>query len=314
MAAEGERIGRALDPGAVVHLQGELGAGKTTMVRAIARGLGVAEAATSPTYALVHRYAGRRGPVFHLDCYRLQRPDESADVDWEGLAADGDALLIEWPERAIGWVPAGHHSCAVVAPGGSVGARPGARLMRLAIDTATSRLSVALGRTASGAVHEVVEGARQHAAALLPAIDRLLARAGVSRSAITSVVVADGPGSFTGLRVGAAVGKALVSASGVEFWVVPSLLTHAVTGSGPGPHHGWRVRRAARAVLCRCLALAAGRHRDDSSARGPDARAASRTRPSAARRRRGRAARRPRRHCSPTGHRTSTSRIMSMRA
>ncbi len=105
LAAEGERIGRALNPGAVVHLQGELGAGKTTMVRAIARGLGVAEATTSPTYALVHRYAGRRGPVFHLDCYRLQQPDESADVDWEGLAADGDALLIEWPEHAIGWAP-----------------------------------------------------------------------------------------------------------------------------------------------------------------------------------------------------------------
>ena len=63
LAIEGERIGRALAPGAVVHLEGELGTGKTTMVRAIARGLGVAEAATSPTYALVHRYLGRRGPV-----------------------------------------------------------------------------------------------------------------------------------------------------------------------------------------------------------------------------------------------------------
>ena len=106
LAVEGERIGRALAPGAVVHLEGELGAGKTTMVRAIARGLGVAEAATSPTYALVHRYLGRRGPVFHLDCYRLRRPEESADLDWAGLAADGDALLIEWPERAAGWAPA----------------------------------------------------------------------------------------------------------------------------------------------------------------------------------------------------------------
>ena len=106
LAAEGERIGRALAPGSVVHLQGDLGAGKTTMVRAIARGLGVEEAASSPTYALVHRYAGRRGPIFHLDCFRLRRPEESADLDWEGLAADGDALLIEWPERAAGWAPA----------------------------------------------------------------------------------------------------------------------------------------------------------------------------------------------------------------
>jgi tRNA threonylcarbamoyladenosine biosynthesis protein TsaE len=106
LVVEGERIGRALPRGAVVYLEGELGAGKTTLVRAIARGLGVSEPASSPTYALVHRYTGGRGPVFHLDCYRLQRPEESADVDWEGLAADGDALLIEWPERAAGWAPA----------------------------------------------------------------------------------------------------------------------------------------------------------------------------------------------------------------
>ena len=83
--------------------------------------------------------------------------------------------------------------------------------MRLAIDTATSRLSVALGNSSTSALHEEVEGARQHAAALLPAIDRLLAQAGMKREAILSVVIADGPGSFTGLRVGAAVAKALVS-------------------------------------------------------------------------------------------------------
>lgn len=106
LVAEGERIGRGLAPGSVVHLQGDLGAGKTTLVRAIARGLGVTEAASSPTYALVHRYAGARGPVFHLDCFRLRQPEESADLDWEGLAAEGDALLIEWPERAAGWAPA----------------------------------------------------------------------------------------------------------------------------------------------------------------------------------------------------------------
>ena len=66
----------------------------------------MAEAATSPTYALVHHYAGRRGPIYHLDCYRLRTPDEAADLDWEGLMTDADALLIEWPERAGAWLPA----------------------------------------------------------------------------------------------------------------------------------------------------------------------------------------------------------------
>ncbi len=105
LVAEGERLGSGLPSRAVVYLQGELGAGKTTLARALVRGLGVREPASSPTYALVHRYAGRRGPVFHLDCYRLDSPDQSADVDWEGLLAEGDALLIEWPERAAGWAP-----------------------------------------------------------------------------------------------------------------------------------------------------------------------------------------------------------------
>jgi tRNA threonylcarbamoyladenosine biosynthesis protein TsaE len=106
LETEGETVGRSLPAGAVVTLEGQLGAGKTTFVQAIARGLGVGVGATSPTYALVHRYRGRRGPVFHLDCYRLRSPDEAADLDWEGLLRDGDAVLIEWPERAGAWVPA----------------------------------------------------------------------------------------------------------------------------------------------------------------------------------------------------------------
>lgn len=106
LMARGEAVGAALMPRSVVTLEGDLGAGKTTFVQAIARGLGVRELATSPTYALVHRYVGARGPVFHLDCYRLRDPDEAADLDWESLQRDGDALLIEWPEKAAGWVPA----------------------------------------------------------------------------------------------------------------------------------------------------------------------------------------------------------------
>ena len=105
LTAEGETIGRALPPGAVLLFEGDLGAGKTTLVKAIVRGLGVTAAATSPTYSLVHHYAGRRGAVYHLDCYRLRTPDEAADLDWETLLRDGDAILIEWPERAGEWVP-----------------------------------------------------------------------------------------------------------------------------------------------------------------------------------------------------------------
>ena len=105
LVEEGEALGRTLPPGAILLFEGDLGAGKTTFIRAIARGLGVQTHATSPTYSLVHRYAGRRGPVFHLDCYRLRDPEEAADLDWESLLSDGDAVLIEWPERAGAWLP-----------------------------------------------------------------------------------------------------------------------------------------------------------------------------------------------------------------
>ena len=101
----GELLGRELPRGSVIALEGELGAGKTTFAQAVVRGLGVMEPATSPTYGLVHRYDGRRGPVFHLDCYRLRQAEEAADLDWEGLLAEGDVLLVEWPERAGAWLP-----------------------------------------------------------------------------------------------------------------------------------------------------------------------------------------------------------------
>lgn len=106
LAAEGFAVGQALPSRSLVTFEGELGAGKTTFIQAIARGLGVEAPATSPTYALVHRYHGRRGPVFHLDCYRLRTSDEAADLDWEGLLGEGDVVLVEWPERAGAWLPA----------------------------------------------------------------------------------------------------------------------------------------------------------------------------------------------------------------
>jgi tRNA threonylcarbamoyladenosine biosynthesis protein TsaE len=105
LRAEGEMLGHSLPPRTLLAFEGELGAGKTTFIQAISRGLGVASQATSPTYALVHRYRGRRGPVFHLDCYRLRSPEEAADLDWEGLLSEGDAILVEWPERAGAWLP-----------------------------------------------------------------------------------------------------------------------------------------------------------------------------------------------------------------
>ncbi|MGQ0703231.1 MAG: tRNA (adenosine(37)-N6)-threonylcarbamoyltransferase complex ATPase subunit type 1 TsaE [Gemmatimonadales bacterium] len=104
VVAMGEELGRSLEAGEVVWLSGELGAGKTTLVQAMLRGMGAETPATSPTYALVHRYPTPQGPVYHVDCYRLRTPEEAHDLDWETLAS-GRALFIEWPERAGAWAP-----------------------------------------------------------------------------------------------------------------------------------------------------------------------------------------------------------------
>lgn len=101
--------------------------------------------------------------------------------------------------------------------------------MWLALETATDRLGLAIGSGAEGAVRQLeLAGARQHARALLPMADALLREAGIGPRDLTGVVVADGPGSFTGLRVGAAVAKALVRSGGLELRTAPSLLVRAV--------------------------------------------------------------------------------------
>lgn len=99
--------------------------------------------------------------------------------------------------------------------------------MLLALDTATDRASLALGVPGAAPVEETISGSRRHAGALVPAIQALLRRAGASLEDVTGIVLSDGPGSFTGLRVGAAVAKALAQTRGFPLWIAPSLMVRA---------------------------------------------------------------------------------------
>ena len=107
LEARAAALAAELAPGDVVWLSGDLGAGKTTFVRALVRAAGAARPATSPTYALVHRYAAPRGPLYHVDCYRLKHEAEAWDLDWDALSEG--ILLIEWPEKAGRWAPRPTH-------------------------------------------------------------------------------------------------------------------------------------------------------------------------------------------------------------
>ena len=97
--AIGERLGALLQAGDVVLLQGELGAGKTTFVQGIARGLGFDGSVSSKSFVLLGEYAGRV-KLYHADLYRLEDPEQAFDLALDEVSADG-ALVVEWPERAM---------------------------------------------------------------------------------------------------------------------------------------------------------------------------------------------------------------------
>jgi tRNA threonylcarbamoyl adenosine modification protein YjeE len=106
MVAWGERIGREARTPLVIALRGDLGAGKSTLARAVAHGAGVAGDIPSPTFNLLFSYDAPRGiRVQHLDLYRLDDPEEVWELGWSELGAADELVMIEWPERAESLLP-----------------------------------------------------------------------------------------------------------------------------------------------------------------------------------------------------------------
>jgi tRNA threonylcarbamoyladenosine biosynthesis protein TsaE len=103
--AFGERLGKLLRPGDVVALQGELGAGKTTLIQGVARGLGRDPASIkSPTFVLMREYGGET-PLIHIDGYRLEGASQAAWLDLELIFSPDKITLIEWADRFAGLLP-----------------------------------------------------------------------------------------------------------------------------------------------------------------------------------------------------------------
>jgi tRNA threonylcarbamoyladenosine biosynthesis protein TsaE len=99
------RRGAASAPPLVMALRGPLGAGKSVLARAVARGAGVRSPMPSPTFNLLYEYQGDGVIVYHIDLYRLEDPDEVWELGWRELGQAGQVVLIEWPERAESLLP-----------------------------------------------------------------------------------------------------------------------------------------------------------------------------------------------------------------
>jgi tRNA threonylcarbamoyladenosine biosynthesis protein TsaE len=103
--ALGAAVGLALEPGLVIYLSGELGAGKTTLARGLLRALGHQGAVKSPTYTLVEVYEVSRLHLHHFDFYRFRDPREWIDAGFRESFNGRTVSLIEWPEKAAGQLP-----------------------------------------------------------------------------------------------------------------------------------------------------------------------------------------------------------------
>ncbi|MCL1464180.1 tRNA (adenosine(37)-N6)-threonylcarbamoyltransferase complex ATPase subunit type 1 TsaE [Argonema galeatum] len=98
----GRALGQSLSAGSVILLEGDLGAGKTTLVQGIGEGLAIADPIVSPTFTLINEYTEGRLPLYHLDLYRLSPKEVEAlylENYWEGVEVPLGIVAIEWPER-----------------------------------------------------------------------------------------------------------------------------------------------------------------------------------------------------------------------
>ena len=102
--AFGRLLSRVLQAPCVVYLEGDLGAGKTTLVRGFLRGRDYTGAVRSPTYTLVEPYPLEDSIVYHLDLYRLGDPEELEYLGLRDLLDETAVILVEWPERGRGWL------------------------------------------------------------------------------------------------------------------------------------------------------------------------------------------------------------------
>ena len=121
MLALGKRLAREAKPGDLIYLQGDLGAGKTTITRGFLKALGITYSVKSPTFTLVEVYELDDFYVFHFDLYRITDPKELSQIGLSDYLTEDAICLIEWPEKAAGYLPEPTQYCTIEIPENSEG-------------------------------------------------------------------------------------------------------------------------------------------------------------------------------------------------
>ena len=103
----GEMTGGKLKPGAVICLDGDLGAGKTVFVKGVAKGLGITDTVCSPTFTILQEYRDGRMPLYHFDVYRIEDPEEMYEIGFDEYLYGEGVCLIEWAKNVAELIPDG---------------------------------------------------------------------------------------------------------------------------------------------------------------------------------------------------------------
>lgn len=118
----GLELGKLAKAGDVIALIGDLGSGKTTLAKAIAKGLGITAVVASPTFAIIHEHEGGRLPLYHFDVYRLAGPEDMYELGFEDYFYGGGLTVVEWADRIMELLPPGATVIRISrAPGGGDG-------------------------------------------------------------------------------------------------------------------------------------------------------------------------------------------------
>ena len=215
----------------VIALQGELGSGKTVLAKGITKAFGVKENVTSPTYTIISEYRTDHltHPVlYHIDVYRLNGDEDFRQIGGMEIIRSGISI-IEWSERIQKSLPEDTFFITIEITGPtsrkirfSQNSPKAAAMTLLALDTAGVILSVAVSR-GDKIYSSETEAAEGSSAIIMDFIDQQMKTAGITPGELNGVLCMGGPGSFTGLRIGYSVAKALALSLSIPFVSVPTL-------------------------------------------------------------------------------------------